>query len=127
MSASLYLYCRETREAVPCIRLGGGIVTPEGEYSNRAQFFFMAYHQRLHLKHLKFELSELDGREFSNLHFVDSLKELQEQKEMLEGLENNPKFLIRWNEQNCDELLERDKEQHEALKNYDFGSHSLKR
>ena len=127
MSTSLYLYCKETGEAVPTIRLGGGIVTPEGQYSNKAQFFFMAYHQRLQLKHLKYEMSELEGREFDDLHFVGSLAEMKEEKEMLVGLEHNPKFLLRWDDKNCEELLNRDSKQFEALKDFDFGVHSLRK
>jgi hypothetical protein len=126
MSSTLHLFCKHTNEAVALLRSGGTGVSPDGDYSNQALFSFLAYHNALGLKECSFETREITvGGKFEGAHLVSSLYELKDQQEQLEGLEENPWFIILWDRKNCLELLARNMELADNLSAYNFGTHSL--
>ncbi|MEZ8959614.1 hypothetical protein AB6E94_19540 [Vibrio lentus] len=126
MSSTQHLFCPQTNEAVAVLRSGGNGLSPDGDYSNEALFSFLAYHSALNLKECVFEICEVTGGgKFENSHLVSSLYELKDQKEELEGLEENPWFILLWDSRNSTDLLFRNIELKRELSNYDFGVHAL--
>lgn len=127
MSSTLYLYCEKTDEGVALLRSGGKGVSPDGDYSNRALFSFLAYHNALGLIDTSFKIGEItEMTNFKGAHFVSNIEELNYQKELLEGLEDNPRFVLLWDSQSCIELAARNPEVSTPLSEYDFGMHTLK-
>ncbi|MDA0146598.1 hypothetical protein OCT63_20460 [Vibrio sp. RW] len=127
MSSTHHLYCSQTKEAVAILRSGGDGLSPDGDYSNGALFSFLAYHRALNLKECTFEVCEVTsgGRRFGNTHLASSLYELDDQRDELEGLEDNPTFILLWDKKNYVELLARNSELSANLSAYNFGSHVL--
>ncbi|PSU31713.1 hypothetical protein [Photobacterium lutimaris] len=125
MSSTHHLYCPQTNEAVALLRSGGDGLSPDGDYSNQALFLFLAYHNALNLKECTFEMRVVTGGgKFENAHLVSSLYELDDKRDELEGLEDDPWFILLW-EKNCVELLARNAELADNLSAYNFGAHAL--
>lgn len=126
MSSTHHLYCPQINEDVALLRSGGHRISPDGDYSNEALFSFLAYHNCLNLKKCTFETRVFTGGgKFENAHLVSSLDELHDQRDELEGLEDNPWFILLWDNKNCVELLARNKELTVNLSSYNFGAHAL--
>ncbi|WP_390241867.1 hypothetical protein [Vibrio sp. R78045] len=126
MSSTQHLFCSQTNEAVAILRSGGDGLSPDGDYSNEALFSFLAYHSALNLKECTFETRMVTGGgKFENAHLVSSLYELNDQRDELEGLEDDPWLILLWDKKNCVELLARNKELADNLSLYNFGAHTL--
>lgn len=65
------------------------------------------------------------GGKFENAHLVSSIYELNDQRDELEGLEDDPWLILLWDKKNCVELLARNKELADNLSLYNFGAHTL--
>ncbi len=118
MASEYYLYCPQTNEAVEVVRRGvNGLNTPQG--SSKAQFAFMSYHLG---RNVTFTLTKLDniGNRGEDVHFVSSLRELNEDKAFHAEMGGGVTLILLWKDSSVEELLGRDTEQLNAIANYDF-------
>lgn len=116
MSTSKHLFCPETKEATALFRIGGGKITPEGDFSNTALFHFLAYHERLSHS-VTFETICIEDGIQGHVTITD-LEEIEELKELDEKLE----FIIIWDVDNYLTLAGRISGLVNDLDGYDFGA-----
>ena len=121
MSADLYLFCKQTKEAVLAIKSNGGMTTPASGTSSKALYAFLAYHQRLGLRDVDFCLTDLEGGHYDEYEFPSDLENMKDTKEQLEAMGEKPKFILRWDAFNFESFLSRDKELFDKFDPYDFG------